>query len=53
MSQVVATTNKEKCSDYIVHAPHWLWRFMPNCFITPQHILEKHGKKDSQIFNAS
>jgi hypothetical protein len=25
---------------------------VPHCFITPQHILEKHGKKDHQIFHA-
>jgi hypothetical protein len=26
---------------------------VPHCFITPQHILEKPGKKDHQIFDAS
>ena len=26
---------------------------MPHCFIKPQHILEKSGKKDRQIFDAS
>ena len=26
---------------------------MPHCFITPQHILEKPGRKDRQIFDAS
>jgi hypothetical protein len=26
---------------------------VPHCFITPQHILKKPGKKDRQIFDAS
>ena len=25
---------------------------MPHCFITPQHILKKYGRKDRQIFDA-
>ena len=31
----------------------WLWRFIPHLFFTPQHILEKEGKKDRQIFDAA
>jgi hypothetical protein len=26
---------------------------VPHCFITPQRILEKNGRKDHQIFDAS
>ena len=53
LGQVMATMNKEERNNYVVHVPHWLWRFVPHCFITPQHILEKPGKKDRQIFDAS
>ena len=49
----MATMNKEERNNYVVHVPHWLWRFVPHCFTTPQHILEKPGKKDRQIFDAS
>ena len=53
LGQVMATMNKEERNNYVVHVPHWLWRFVPHCFTTPQHILEKPGKKDRQIFDAS
>ena len=53
IDQVMATMNKEEKNNYVIHVPHWLWRFIPHCFITPQHILEKPGKKDRQIFDAS
>ncbi|KAL3803843.1 hypothetical protein HJC23_004005 [Cyclotella cryptica] len=53
LGQVMATMNKEERNNYVVYVPHWLWRFVPHCFITPQHILEKPGKKDRQIFDAS
>ncbi len=38
---------------YVLHVPPWIWRFVPHCFVTPQHILIKPGKKDCQIFDAS
>jgi hypothetical protein len=53
IDQVMATMNKEERNNYVVHVPHWLWQFVPHCFITPQHILEKPRKKDRQIFDAS
>jgi hypothetical protein len=49
----MTTMNKEEKNNYIIHVPHWLWRFVPQCFITPQHILKKPGRKDRQIFDAS
>jgi hypothetical protein len=53
IDQVMFTMNEEERNNYIIHVPHWLWWFVPHCFITPQHILEKPGKKDRQIFNAA
>jgi hypothetical protein len=53
INQVMATMNKEERNNYVIHIPHWLWRFEPHCFITPQHIIEKPSKKDRQIFDAS
>jgi hypothetical protein len=45
--------NKEDRNNFIIPLPHWLARFIPNLFITPQHILERPGKKDQQIFDTS
>jgi hypothetical protein len=53
INQVLSTMNKEEKNNYVIHVTHWLWRFVSHCFITPQHILEKPGKKDRQIFDAS
>ena len=47
----MTTMNKEERNNYVLHVPHWIWRFIPHCFVTPQHILVKPGKKDHQ--NAS
>jgi hypothetical protein len=44
----MATMNKEEKNNYVIHVPHWLWRFVPHCFITPQHILKKPGKKTAK-----
>jgi hypothetical protein len=53
IDQVMTTMNKEEKNNYVIHVPHWLWQFVPHCFITPQHILERPGKKGRQIFDAS
>ena len=45
----MSTINKEERNNYVIHLPHWLWRFVPHIFFTPQHILEKPGRKDRQI----
>jgi hypothetical protein len=39
LNQVFATMNKEDRNNYVIPLPHWLARFVPNLFITPQHIL--------------
>ena len=49
----MATMNKEERNNYVLRVPHWLWRFVLHCFITPQHILEKPECKDCQIFDVS
>jgi hypothetical protein len=53
LHQVLATMNKEDRNNFVIPLPHWSARFIPNLFITPQHILEHPGKKDRQIFDAS
>ncbi len=53
LDQVMTTMNKEERNNYVLHVPHWIWHFVPHCFVTPQHILVKPGKKDRQIFDAS
>ena len=49
----MTTMNKEERNNYVLHVPHWIWHFVPHCFVMPQHILIKPGKKDRQIFDAS
>jgi hypothetical protein len=53
LPQVQATTNKEDRNNFVIPLPHWIARFTPHLFFTPQHILEKPGKEDCQIFDAS
>jgi hypothetical protein len=53
INQVMETMNKKERNNYVVHIPHWIWRFVPHCFITPQHILVKPGKKASPSHAAS
>lgn len=53
LDQVLKTMNKEDKNNFVIPLPHWFSRFIPNSFFTPQHILEKPGKKDRQIFNVS
>jgi hypothetical protein len=53
LDQVLKTMNKEDKNNFVIPLPHWLAWFIPNLFFTPQHILEKPGKKDRQIFDAS
>lgn len=53
LDQVLKTMTKEDKNNFVIPIPHWLARFIPNLFFTPQHILEKPGKKDRQIFDAS
>ena len=53
LDQVQKTMNKEDKNNFVIPLPHWLARFLPHVFFTPQHILEKPGKKDRQIFDGS
>ena len=53
LSQVLKTMNKEDKNNFVIPLPHWLASMVPNLFFTPQHILEKPGKKDRQIFDGS
>ena len=39
IDQVMSTINKEERNNYVIHLPHWLLRFVPHIFLTPQHIL--------------
>ena len=53
LEQVRKTMNKEDKNNFVIPLPHWLARLVPHLFFTPQHILEKPGKKDRQIFDGS
>lgn len=53
LDQVQKTMNKEDKNNFVIPLPHWVTRFIPHLFLTPQHILEKPGKKDRQIFDGS
>ena len=45
--------NKEERNNFVIPLPHWLARYMPHVFFTPQNILEKPGRKPRQISDAS
>ena len=45
--------NQEDRNNFVIPLPHWVARYIPHPFFTPQHILETTGKKDRQIFDAS
>jgi hypothetical protein len=45
--------NKDDRNNFVIPLPHWIARFTPQLFFTPQHILEQLGEKDRQIFDAS
>jgi hypothetical protein len=53
LHQVKKNMNKEDKNNFVIPLPHWLARYMKHMFFTPQHILEKPGKKDRQIFDGS
>ena len=45
--------NKEDRNKFVVPLSSWMWRFIPHIFVTPQHLLQKAGKKDRMIYDAS
>eukprot|EP00956_Cyclotella_meneghiniana_P014543 scaffold21809_cov24-Cyclotella_meneghiniana.AAC.3 len=53
LEQVWKNMNKEDKNNFVIPLPHWLARFIPHLFFTPQHVLEVPGKKDRQIFDGS
>lgn len=53
LPQVNKNMNKEDKNNFVIPLPHWLARFIPNLFFTPQHMLEIKGKNDRQIFDGS
>ena len=53
LPQVLKTMNKEEKNNFVMPLPGWITKFTPHIFVTPQHILEKEGRKDRQIFDAS
>lgn len=53
LQQVNKNMNKEDKNNFVIPLPHWLSRFIPNLFFTPQHMLEVKGKNDRQIFDGS
>ena len=53
LPQVLTTMNKEDRNNFVIPLPHWIARYTPHLSFMPRHILEKAGKKDQQIFDAS
>ena len=52
LEHVMTTMNKEERNNFVIPLPLWMARFVPHLFFTPQHLLEKEGKKARQIFDA-
>jgi hypothetical protein len=53
LDTVMQNMNKEDRNNFVITLPHWIARYTPNLFFTPQHILIKPGRKNRQIFDAS
>jgi len=53
LGEVLTNMNKEDKNNFVITLPHWIARYTPNLFFTPQHILVKPGRKNRQIFDAS
>eukprot|EP00804_Cyclotella_cryptica_P019196 CCRYP_006111-RA/>CCRYP_006111-RA protein AED:0.13 eAED:0.35 QI:0/0/0/1/0/0/2/0/649 len=53
LQNVLITMNKEERNCFVIPFPSWIARFLPDIFLTPQHILQKPGKKDRQVFDGS
>ena len=45
--KVMKVMNKEDTNNYVIPFPAWIARFIPHTFFTPQHLLQKPGKKGS------
>ena len=53
ITQVKTTMNKEERNKFVIPLSSWTWRFIPNLFATPNHVLQKLGKPDCMIFDAA
>ncbi len=51
--EVMVTITKEHRNRYNIPLPNWITRYLPHCFITPQHALKKPDKAMQLIFDAS
>ena len=45
--------NKEEWNKFVVALPCWIEYFIPYLYLSPQGLIQKLGKKDRLIFNAS
>ena len=52
LPQVTKVLNKEERNQFVMAFPNWIARFAPDIFLSPQHNLQKEGKKDRLIFDA-
>jgi hypothetical protein len=53
LEKVMKTMNKEEHNKFVIPLPGWTWCFIPHLLITPQHLLQKPGKKDRMIYGAT
>ncbi len=53
ITKVMATLTKEHRNRYNIPLPNWITRYLPHCFITPQHALKKPEKAMRLVFDAS
>ena len=53
LAEVLNTVAKEHRNRYNGPLPNYIARFLPHCFITPQHALKKPDKALRLIFDAS
>ena len=53
LGKVMSVMNKEEKNNYVIPFDAWLAKFIPHSFFTPQHLLQKAGKKDRLIYDAT
>eukprot|EP00957_Ditylum_brightwellii_P171115 13026027-Ditylum_brightwellii.AAC.1 len=53
MEKIRRVMNKENRNCYLLPLPCWITRFIPHLHVTPQELIVKPGKNDSDLWPGS
>lgn len=53
LEKIQRSMNKLDKHNFVIPLHSWIARYIPHIFFTPQHLLQKHGKDDRLIYDAS